>query len=242
MTARQSSIQFQDDVILADPHGPHKPRGILDAISEIQQYYTVEKGGSNIPEDFLTVKGKVSFFMVGFKHASLSGLVSILLTPMALGVASECIPIFGSRNPGLFDKFLALMIALAFNLAYSGLISILRKYNVGSITKTAIRSLLSGIMVAMGVKVFFSWVLFHLMYFIAFDPYNLTRILAKTPLLSGTVKVRVFDFLLQFRPVLLTSAYFIAITSVLLVGIPAVFIYRGGRRLEEELRKEREWE
>jgi len=51
-----------------------------------------------------------------------------------------------------------------------------------------------------------------------------------------------FDFLLQFRPVLLASAYFIAITSILIVGIPAIFIYRGGKRLEEEVRKEREWE
>lgn len=235
-------MRSQDDVILTDPHGPHKPRGLLDAISEIQQYYTVEKGGSNIPEDFLTLKGKLSFFMVGFKHASFSGLVSILLTPLALGVISKYIPIFGSRNPTLFDKFLALMIGLAFNLAYSALISILRKYNVGSITKTAIRSLLSGIMVATGVKVVFSWVLFHLMYFIAFDPQNLTRILVKMPFLNKTLKVQMFDFLLQFKPVLLASAYFIAITSVLFVGIPAIFIYRGGRRLEEELRKEREWE
>jgi hypothetical protein len=47
---------------------------------------------------------------------------------------------------------------------------------------------------------------------------------------------------LQFRPVLLTSAYFIAITSVLFVGIPAIFIYKGGKRLEEEMRKKREWE
>lgn len=235
-------MRSQDDVILTDPHGPHKPRGLLDAISEIQQYYTVEKGGSNIPEDFLTLKGKLSFFMVGFKHASLSGLVSILLTPLALGVISKYIPIFGSRDPTLFDKFLALMIGLSFNLAYSALISILRKYNVGSITRTAIRSLLGGIIVAMGVKVVFSWVFFHLVYFIAFDPHNLTRILVKLPFLEGSVRVQLFDFLLQFKPVLLTSAYFIAITSVLLVGIPAVFIYKGGKRLEEELRKEKEWE
>ncbi len=65
-------MKSQDDVILTDPQGVHKPRGLLDAISEIQQYYTVEKGGSNIPEDFLTIKGKLSFFMVGLKHALLS--------------------------------------------------------------------------------------------------------------------------------------------------------------------------
>jgi len=176
-------MKSQDDVILTDPHGPHKPKGLLDAISEIQQYYTVEKGGSNIPEDFLTLKGKLSFFMVGFKHGSLSGAVSILLTPVALGVVSKYVPIFGSREPTLFDKFLALTIGLSFNLAYSALISILRKYNVGSITKTAIRSLLGGIIVAMGVKVVFSWVFFHLMYFIAFDPHNLTQILSKIPFL-----------------------------------------------------------
>ena len=235
-------MKSQDDVILTDPQGAHKPRGLLDAISEIQQYYTVEKGGSNIPEDFLTIKGKLSFFMVGFKHTLLSGFVSLVFTPISIGVINNYIPIFGSRDPSLFDEFFALMIGLSFNLGYSAVIAILRKYNIGSITRTAIRSLLGGILVAMGVKVVFSWTLYHLLYFLAFEPHVLSRSLLKIPFVTGGFRVQMFHFLLQFRPVLLTSAYFIAITSVLFVGIPAIFIYKGGKRLEEEMRKKREWE
>ncbi|WDN91017.1 hypothetical protein BuS5_04030 (plasmid) [Desulfosarcina sp. BuS5] len=35
---------------------------LLDAISQIQQFYIIESKGKEIPDDFLTIRGKLNFF------------------------------------------------------------------------------------------------------------------------------------------------------------------------------------
>ena len=41
------------------------PRGLIDAVSEIQRYHIIERTGQDIPSDFLTVRGTLAFFRDG---------------------------------------------------------------------------------------------------------------------------------------------------------------------------------
>ncbi|MFA5353157.1 MAG: hypothetical protein WC291_02915 [Thermodesulfovibrionales bacterium] len=232
----------KDDIILTDPKAPHKPKGLLDALSEIQQYFIVEKEGSPVPEDFFTIKGEMSFFGVGFKSAFLSGLISVLFTPIALGVVDKYIPIFGSYEPNLFDRFMAFSIALGFTVGYGAFIARLRKYYIGRITRTAIRWLLGGIYTGAAIKAVFAFVLFHIIYFLVLTPKNVTMVLIKNgSYLKPETKVQIFEFLMNFKPIFLSSAYFVAISTFLLIAIPSIAIWRGGRKLAAIQENEQRW-
>lgn len=63
-----------------------KPAGLIDAISEIQQYYIIEKTGQDIPPEFLTIRGVMTFFTVGFKNGFIEGIILGLFLPIAWGV------------------------------------------------------------------------------------------------------------------------------------------------------------
>src|ERR1700757_1641579 len=62
-----------------------KPAGLIDAISEIQQYYIIEKTGQDIPPEFLTIRGVMTFFGVGFKNGFIEGLILGTFLPVAWG-------------------------------------------------------------------------------------------------------------------------------------------------------------
>ena len=68
---------------------------------------------------FLTTKQRLEFMEVGFRSAFASGLVTALLTPVAIGVIEQYIPMFGDANPSIFDKFSAFLLALGFSLGYA---------------------------------------------------------------------------------------------------------------------------
>ena len=50
-------------------------QGLINAISQIQQYSVIEKGGQDIPDDFLTIRGKLMFFNIGFGNGFLEGMI-----------------------------------------------------------------------------------------------------------------------------------------------------------------------
>ena len=114
-----SKSSQREDIFVGNQAAPGKPKGLLDAISEIQQYYVVERSGSTIPVDFFTLGGKLAFFEVGFKGGFLCGLISAFLTPIAIGVIEKYIPIFGSYDATLYDKFFAFLIAVSFTVGYA---------------------------------------------------------------------------------------------------------------------------
>ena len=57
------------------------PRGLLEAISYIDQNFANELGGCIIKARFLTTKQRLEFMEVGFRSSFASGIVSALLTP-----------------------------------------------------------------------------------------------------------------------------------------------------------------
>ena len=72
-----------------------------------------------IKSRFLTTKQRLEFMEVGFRSSFASGIVSALLTPIAIGVIEQYIPMFGDPSPTFFDKFSAFLLALGFSLGYA---------------------------------------------------------------------------------------------------------------------------
>lgn len=54
-------------IITTDSGRIYRPKNLLNAISEIQQYYVIESKGQNIPAVFLTLDRTIDFFKIGIK-------------------------------------------------------------------------------------------------------------------------------------------------------------------------------
>jgi hypothetical protein len=220
---------------------PGKPKGLLDAISEIQQYYVVERGGSTIPADFLTTKGKLGFFEVGFKGAFLSGLVGALFTPFAIGVVEKLIPIFGSREPSYFDQAFALMIAVSFSAGYAIMLSTVSRCYIGEISKAAIKNLVGGFAAGAMLKALLAFLLFHFLY-LFLTPDRLVRILSHMTMLVPPEALNGwYIWLWNFRSVFLVSAWFVVVTTVLTIMIPVVTIRQASRKTRLAMEQEDKW-
>ncbi|MBU4029835.1 MAG: hypothetical protein KJ617_13410 [Proteobacteria bacterium] len=77
-------------------------KDILDAISDIQQFYVIEEMGQEIPGEFLTLKGSLSYFKIGAKSGMIEGVMLALLLPV---VDFYLLP-FILKSPGLFLKIM----------------------------------------------------------------------------------------------------------------------------------------
>ena len=62
--------------------GSYRPRNIISAISEIQQFYVIESQGQNIPSEFLTLEGSLDLFKIGMRSGFNEGLFIVLLFPV----------------------------------------------------------------------------------------------------------------------------------------------------------------
>lgn len=236
------SEKSRGDIFLGTTPPPGKPKGLVDALSEIQQYYVVERSGSPIPDDFFTLGGKLGFFEVGFRAAFLSGIVSALLMPFAFGVIEKYIPIFGSYDPSLFDRIFALVLSVSFSIAHAVFIAFAGKYYIGSISKSAIKNLLAGFISGALLKMIIIFILFHTIYFYFLSHDFLVRNLLKfRRFIKYETLEKVYRFLTEFKPVFLTSSYFIIFTTFLMVAIPVLSILISSRKTRAEIEKEERW-
>ncbi len=141
--------------ISSSPHA--SPRNLIDAISEIQQYHIIERTGQDIPSDFLTMRGTLTFFLVGFRSGFWEGAFLGLLLPLAWGVWEEIIPAFGG-TADLFGKCLIFLFGFGISLMMTVILGgILAGYYGGNLTRKAVNSLVWGrtlSLVAKGVLIF----------------------------------------------------------------------------------------
>lgn len=233
----------KDSSVMSPGAPPGKPVGLIDAIAEIQQYYVVERQGSTINSEFLTMKGKMMFMEIGFKAAFISGLVSALMTPVSIGVLEEYIPIFGSSDPSLFDKTFALILSISFTLGYALFLSSLGKYYIGDITKTSVKNLMGGFVGGALLKMTLVFIFFHFVYFILLDADRLANYLLKlSPIVQRSTLETTYQWILNFKPVFLTSAYFVIFTTVLTISIPVMSIVIQSRRTKKLMAMEAAWQ
>jgi len=139
-----------------------RPKTIINAISEIQQFYVIEKQGQDIPAEFLTLEGSLDFFRIGIKSGLNEGLFLILLFP----VFSFYLLPFVLHSPDPGTKILFGSVPYLPILINTLLCSYISRYYIGNITRKAINSLFAGramILIAKGFLVYVSYLILYQM-------------------------------------------------------------------------------
>lgn len=223
----------------------NKLKGILDCMSEIQQFSVAEAGGAVIPERYFTLKDKLEYFMIGFKSTFMGGIISIIFIPLAIGVVENKIPAFGGNGSNMFDSFFVFLLALSFSIGYGLFFATIGQLYSGGMTKSMILNLFSGVTMASILKFIIAFVSYQVFYFILLKEENIIYVLTKFYHIGVSQKFlqKVYFILLDFKPILLSSTTFIFITTVLFISIPWIslgirmFKLRGGRHFSNFISK-----
>ena len=204
------------------------PRGLLDAISYIDQNFANELGGCMIKSRFLTTKQRLEFMEVGFRSSFASGIVSALLTPIAIGVIEQYIPMFGDASPTLFDKCSAFLLALGFSLGYAIFMAKASTCFIGEYTRAMVLNLLGGMIFGAIVKAIVVFIAFHFLYFKIFTDGNIYWVVTKLSVAKispGTVS-SIYYWVQGFKGIFLISAYFVLVSTAIFIVIPlATMLY-----------------
>lgn len=212
------------------------PRGLLEAISYIDQNFANELGGCMTNPRFLTTKQRLEFMEVGFRSSFASGIVTALLTPVAIGVIEQYIPMFGNPTPTLFDKFSAFLLALGFSLGYAIFMAKTATCYIGGYTRAMVLNLLGGMTVGAVLKAVLAFIAFHFIYFKVFTDKNIlwaTEKLYHARASSKTVAA-IYYWVQGFKGIFLISAYFILVSTAVFIIIPLIamaFAWIRNRRL-----------
>lgn len=212
------------DIMPMPPGQEIHPKGFLEAISFIEQNFANELGGAVIRESFLTTKQRIEFFEVGFRSSFLSGLISALLTPIAIGVVERYIPVFGSTNPDTFDLIFAFLLAVGYSLGFGVFLAYAATKFIGNYTRAMIRNLLGGVVAGAVLKAILAFIGFHFLFFVVLADSNMqwaAKALYRMHVPQSTV-LAVYHWVYGFRPVLLTSAWFVMGVTAVFIAIPTV--------------------
>ena len=199
---------------------------ILDAISQIQQFYVIEASGQEIPDDFLTIRGKLNFFNVGFGAGFLEALVFALIMSLILIISSDD----GTRQaiaryfPLINSNLFLWVINLLPVIISGGLCSYLSRNYIGKITRKAIDSLLLGRVFSMILK---GLVLCFFMIWISncINPHSAWTFSEWMSLKKYHVAIRIYYILLSIKPLLIERAYELLAVFGLAVIMPFLFIW-----------------
>ncbi len=199
-------------IITTDSGRIYKPRNLLNAISEVQQFFVIESKGQDIPGEFLTLEHTLDFFKIGIKSGFHEGFALVLLFPVfhfylfpfvfqKLDFVSHIL--FGSI------PYLVLMV----NTAMCCYIS---RYYVGNITRKAINSLLMGRAMSLLLKAFLLYVLYLVLYRLS-TPENIWKLATQ----FGSRAEEIYNGFFEIKPHLMP----VATESSILMVVAAVFPY-----------------
>ncbi len=220
------------DIMPVPPSNEIHPRGLLEAISYIDQNFANELGGCMIKSRFLTTKQRLEFMEVGFRSSFASGIVSAFLTPVAIGVIEQYIPMFGDPSPTFFDKFSAFLLALGFSLGYAIFMAKASTCFIGEYTRAMVLNLLGGMIFGAIVKAVVAFIAFHFLYFKIFTDKNVVWAVTKlyyTKTSQSTV-YSIYNWVQGFKGIFLISAYFVLISTAVFIIIPIIAMLVAWRR------------
>ena len=127
---------------------------IIDAISQIQQFAVIERSGQDIPDDFLTIRGKLNFFNMGLGNGFIEGIIFALLTTLTLPIMSDEGLELWLENyfPLVRSKLFLWSLTCSPIIIAGGLCCFLSKYRIGILSKNAVDSLLIGRLFSLAIK------------------------------------------------------------------------------------------
>lgn len=218
-----------------------KPKGVVDAVSEIQQYYALEKQVEDeLPPEYFTIRQSLDFFNIGLKSAFTEGIIFIVIIPFAMALYPAFKLYF--YGVGLSDNELISLYAMTYGHigAMTLFLAAMSKYYSGNLTKNAIVSLLSGRSMAMAFKAFLAFALFKFLYtYSVSNPAGLYKMSESSVdlfkiLLGGQAltPMQIYMFYYQYAaPALNKVAYSVLYSMLFMALLPFItLVYRGWRK------------
>ena len=140
-----------------------KPKSLIDAVSEIQQYHALESNLDDpIPEEFFTYKQQFDFYGIGFKSAFIEGMIFLMIVPFAEALYPSFKEYFFGQGLTSNEMITIYMASYTPVLIMTIFLAAMSKYNSGVLTKKAISSLIWGRSTAFilkGIIAFVVWMI-----------------------------------------------------------------------------------
>ena len=125
-----------------------EPKSLIDAISQIQQFYAFENMGQEIPREFFTLNGICNYFKVGASSGFSEGMFVFLLFPIFHFYLTP----FVLKTDSLMLKGIVLSIPFMSIIMNGFICMYVSRYYIGSLTRQAINSLFSGRLIVLMMK------------------------------------------------------------------------------------------
>lgn len=232
----------KQDTIFLESSEFKRPKNVIDAVSQIQQYHTLEKDGTSIPSDFLTLEGSLDLFSVGLRTAMKNGLFAAISSPLMIGVFRKYFPVFGGEA-GLYDKIWAVLVNYSLTMCYAVMLAHITRYYIGDITRSAIKNLFGGIIIGTVVVTVFIFVLYHTLHYFVFTPQNLAKFFLefKNWISYETIK-GAYLFTINLSKTLVLSSWAVVINMVIMISVPVFFLIFKARKTDKELTHRNKWQ
>jgi hypothetical protein len=217
-----------------------KPKGTIDAVSEIQQLYVFEtRADQDMPYDIFTFRQVVDFFWIGFKGAIKESLLFLTIFPLALTVYPVAKLYFTGEQPTILELLPPIIVSYGTVLVMTIYIVLTaRFYKAGVVTRKAIHSLFTGRSVAFIFKAFLGWFLLTALYVQSLKRPDWIWSIADGTTWLWTIllpdnfavdKESLFIFYYEhLLPAIRTTAYDVFIVMLILAAIPFCTIFAYG--------------
>jgi hypothetical protein len=223
VSGKNSSSGSSDIIPVQSIAAETRPRGIIEAVSTIEYYHAQEKRGSILSSGFFTLKQKIEYFEVGFRGSFISGLITAMITPLAIAVVERMILVFGSTSPTTFDTCFIFLLAFGFTLGYACFIARAASLYIGPYTRSMIRNFVGGVITGAVCKMFIAFIFFHFLYMVVLSENHVIRILLRVrKYMKMDTFIAIYQWIMEFRPVLLTASYLIVVTTTVFVILPLI--------------------
>ena len=210
----------QSPIITGGAGSIEKPTGLLTAISEIQAIGDLERQGAFLPPEQFTLERQFDFYGLGVKSTLKPGIIMGLLTPLAIGILEEKIPVFGSTNPNLFDRIFVVLVSISYMIGYASFMGWACTKWYGEYSNRMVQTLLRGLQTAAVVKAVLIFFLFNFFYMVFFTKPRLTETFAHlSKYISLDTLTPYYLFCIGFQDCFFWSAWYVLATTVLYMFI-----------------------
>lgn len=217
---------------------------LLDAISQIQQFYFIERKGEEVSDEFLTIQGKLNFMHVGAVSGFVEGLVFAVLTAIVLPILSD--PKYMVAIAEYFPLARSRLFLWSLNcypiIVTGGLCCFVARYRVGLLSKKAVDHLLFGRVVSLigkGILIFMGLI------FLAqvITPERAWAAAKWLTLGRQSWAVAIYRITMNTKPHLINMAYETVAIFVIAILLPFISVWGFAllRRLKR-IRDQRKWD
>lgn len=223
-------------IVTTTTNSKDSPKGLLQVLSEIEQYSVAEKEGSSIPEEVLTTEKIRTYWIEGARFSAFSAVATLFLSPFMFAAHEGIIPVFGSYSPSPFERVFIILLTVSASLVTSLLVfAILRKTYCKKITRRAIYALIFGMAFVIVLSTIVMFIVVHILYFNFLTPDHILLMLWRLPefLRPG---YNSYLWMSKFAEQLIPSVYFLTIVnffSILILTLSVVLGKMKTRRIDK---------